>query len=107
MPGCLKRGAAPTKAAAAQEEEIPEGPVRLKRSDVVLFTEELSDMLAAGLQLEPALRAMENSLCGCSGMPLTGRSVWGLLREERSEVSLTRDSEWKREMAMSTVLFPE
>jgi len=26
----------------------------------VLFTEELSDMLAAGLQLEPALRAMEN-----------------------------------------------
>ncbi|MEE2734080.1 MAG: type II secretion system F family protein [Verrucomicrobiota bacterium] len=45
--------------ASAAEEEIPEGPVKLKRSDVVLFTEELSDMLAAGLQLEPALRAME------------------------------------------------
>ena len=42
------------------EEEIPEGPIKLKRSDVVLFTEELSDMLAAGLQLEPALRAMES-----------------------------------------------
>ena len=46
-------------AASAAEEEIPEGPVKLKRSDVVLFTEELSDMLAAGLQLEPALRSME------------------------------------------------
>lgn len=46
--------------AAAAEGEIPEGPVKLKRAEVVLFTEELSDMLAAGLQLEPALRAMEN-----------------------------------------------
>jgi type II secretory pathway component PulF len=42
------------------EDEIPEGPIKLKRAEVVLFTEELSDMLAAGLQLEPALRAMEN-----------------------------------------------
>jgi type II secretory pathway component PulF len=31
----------------------------LKRAEVVLFTEELSDMLSAGMQLEPALRAME------------------------------------------------
>jgi type II secretory pathway component PulF len=42
------------------EEEIPEGPIKLKRQEVVLFTEELSDMLAAGLQLEPALKSMEN-----------------------------------------------
>ena len=67
------KGAAPTTkakkgdsapAAAAKKEKndepIPEGPVKLKRAEVVLFTEELSDMLAAGLQLEPALRAMEN-----------------------------------------------
>jgi len=47
-------------AKAAVEEEIPEGPIKLKRAEIVLFTEELSDMLAAGLQLEPALRAMEN-----------------------------------------------
>jgi type II secretory pathway component PulF len=39
--------------------DIPEGPVKMKRAEVVLFTEELSDMLGAGLQLEPALRAME------------------------------------------------
>lgn len=39
--------------------EFEEGPVKLKRAEVVLFTEELSDMLGAGLQLEPALKAME------------------------------------------------
>jgi len=44
----------------AKEDAIPEGPIKLKRGEVVLFTEELSDMLAAGLQLEPALKSMEN-----------------------------------------------
>lgn len=42
------------------EAPIPEGPIKLKRQEVVLFTEELSDMLGAGLQLEPALKSMEN-----------------------------------------------
>ncbi len=42
------------------EEEIPDGPLKLKRAEVILFTEELSDMLGAGLQLEPALKSMEN-----------------------------------------------
>ncbi len=44
----------------AAEDAIPEGPIKLKRQEVVLFTEELSDMLGAGLQLEPALKSMEN-----------------------------------------------
>lgn len=35
------------------------GLLKLKRSEVVLFTEELSEMLGAGLQLEPALKSME------------------------------------------------
>ncbi len=43
-----------------EEEEILDGPIKLKSPDIVLFTEELSDMLSAGLQLEPALRSMEN-----------------------------------------------
>ncbi len=43
-----------------KEDVIPEGPIKLKRQEVVLFTEELSDMLSAGLQLEPALKSMEN-----------------------------------------------
>jgi type II secretory pathway component PulF len=46
--------------ADAKEDVIPEGPIKLKRQEVVLFTEELSDMLSAGLQLEPALKSMEN-----------------------------------------------
>ncbi len=36
------------------------GLLKLKRAEVVLFTEELSEMLRAGLQLEPALKSMEN-----------------------------------------------
>jgi general secretion pathway protein F len=55
-----ERVAPPKGKEDAEEEEIPEGPIRLKRAEVILFTEELSDMLGAGLQLEPALRAMEN-----------------------------------------------
>ncbi len=43
-----------------KEATIPDGPIKLKRSEVVLFTEELSDMLSAGLQLEPALKSMES-----------------------------------------------
>lgn len=35
------------------------GPVHLTRAQVISFTEELSDMLDAGLQLESALRIME------------------------------------------------
>jgi type II secretory pathway component PulF len=49
-----------TGKAETAEEAIPEGPIKLKRQEVVLFTEELSDMLSAGLQLEPALKSMEN-----------------------------------------------
>lgn len=39
---------------------VPTGPVKLKRADLIMFTEELSDLLGAGLQLEPALRIMES-----------------------------------------------
>jgi len=49
-----------SRAQAAKEDKIPDGPIKLKRQEVVLFTEELSDMLSAGLQLEPALKSMEN-----------------------------------------------
>jgi len=35
-------------------------PVRLSRSQVILFTEDLANLLNAGMQLEPALRSMEN-----------------------------------------------
>lgn len=49
------------KAAAAQAKKAEEasGPVKLKRGQLILFTEELADMLDGGLQIEQALRVMQ------------------------------------------------
>ncbi len=56
-----EKAATPAKPAkAAGSESAPKGPVRLSRGQIILFTEELSDLLGAGLQLEPALRIMES-----------------------------------------------
>jgi type II secretory pathway component PulF len=38
---------------------LPTRNIRLSGSQIILFTEEMSDLLDAGLQLEPALRLME------------------------------------------------
>lgn len=46
--------------AGDKAEVSADGTIKLKRAEVILFTEELSDMLSAGLQLEPALKSMEN-----------------------------------------------
>jgi len=43
-----------------KEEGLPPGGYRLSAKQVMQFTEELSDLLEAGLQLEQALRIMEN-----------------------------------------------
>jgi type II secretory pathway component PulF len=40
-------------------EDLPTRNIRLSGSQIILFTEEMSDLLDAGLQLEPALRVME------------------------------------------------
>jgi type II secretory pathway component PulF len=45
---------------AAPVAATPTGPITLSKAQVILFTEELSDLLEAGLQLEQALRVMEN-----------------------------------------------
>jgi len=52
--------AAANKATATKADEKDAGLLKMKKADVVMFTEELSDMLAGGLQLEPALMSMEN-----------------------------------------------
>ena len=49
-----------TKSKEKNDEPLVTGPIKLKKSEIVLFTEELSELLGAGLQLEPALRVMEN-----------------------------------------------
>jgi general secretion pathway protein F len=48
------------KVVVKKEEPLPKGPIKLKRAQIVIFTEELSDLLFAGLQLEPALKIMES-----------------------------------------------
>ena len=54
----IARGAA--EGEKAKNTEKSDGLLKMKRAEVVMFTEELSDMLGGGLQLEPALLAMEN-----------------------------------------------
>jgi type II secretory pathway component PulF len=55
---------APDKAVAAKAEKetgkASEAVIKLSRAQVIQFTEELCDLLTAGLQLESALHAMEN-----------------------------------------------
>ena len=48
-----------TSSARLVEHPTPLAKVRLSRGQVILFTEELSDLLDAGLQIEQALRVME------------------------------------------------
>jgi len=50
--------AAKAKQSAAASETIS-GPIKLKLAQVVLFIEELADLVGAGIQLEPALATME------------------------------------------------
>lgn len=52
-----KTAAALTRPAAGAP-AVPTGGLKLKRKELLWFTEELADMLKAGLQLEPALRAL-------------------------------------------------
>ena len=55
-----KNGESSASSKSKEEEVEMTGPMRLKKAEIVLFTEELSELLGAGLQLEPALRVMEN-----------------------------------------------
>ncbi|MBV9105988.1 MAG: type II secretion system F family protein [Verrucomicrobia bacterium] len=44
----------------ATDEPVATRNIRLSGSQIILFTEEMSDLLDAGMQLEPALRVMES-----------------------------------------------
>lgn len=54
-----KSAAQPGEKTTKEASRDSNGRLKLKRAEVVLFTEELSEMLGAGLQLEPALKSME------------------------------------------------
>lgn len=59
QPAATARAPASARAPAPAQPALPSGPIKLKLPQVVMFTEELSDLLAAGIQLEPALGTME------------------------------------------------
>ena len=57
--GKIKARSSKTAAVAQADVLSRDGALHLKLPQVVLFTEELSDLLGAGIQLEPALATME------------------------------------------------
>jgi len=57
--GPLRSRAVAAPAKSAENEVDASAPVKLKSNELIIFTEELSDLLEAGLPLEPALRSME------------------------------------------------
>jgi len=57
-PAKSKKTATPTKAGKKKDTSKRWGRIRLRPAQVIMFTEELSDLLNAGVQLEPALKLM-------------------------------------------------
>jgi len=74
-----KGGKGATAEAAKTGAKSPRG-TRLKRQEIVLFTEELADLLDAGMNLERALKVLAERQAN-----LSIRSVAGCLREEIRE----------------------
>ena len=70
---------AAAKAAKAEKKESST-PIHLKRAQLILFTEELADLLDGGLQLEQALRVMHER----QESPII-RNVSGRIREQLRE----------------------
>ena len=69
---------APTRASRKAAQEV--GPAKLKRPELVLFTEELADLLDAGMQLERALKILSDRQANKSI-----KAVSGVLRDEIRE----------------------
>lgn len=52
-------GKPPARAKAGAEAGAPTGPIKLSSQQLQIFTEELAELLDAGMRLEPALKLME------------------------------------------------
>ena len=72
---------------AAQQAETRN--IRLSGGQIILFTEEMSDLLDAGLQLEPALKVMENRK-ELSGIKIVASALRQQVREGSSLSSALR-----------------
>ena len=63
-----------------QESAAPTGPIKLNSGQVQLFTEELAELLEAGMRLEPALKLMEGR-GDTSPHRLAAKRIGDLVRE--------------------------
>lgn len=77
-----EQASAKTAASTAAKAAASMEPVKLKRSQLILFTEELADLLDGGLQIEQALRVMQERQ-----EAVAIRRVSGILREQLREGS--------------------
>ncbi len=80
VPIKISEDEAAAKTAAAEKAEESGPPPRMTRAQLILFTEELADLLDGGLQLEQALRVMHER----QESPVL-RSVSGRIREQVRE----------------------
>jgi len=108
--GKSKAKAAPSTKASSKpgQEVVSTDPIRLGGGQIQLFTEELSELLEAGMRLEPALKLMEgkgmtnpaayrlvarrvgNLVPGRAIPPVCGHSAWPRLP------SASRSAAWRR-----------
>jgi type II secretory pathway component PulF len=57
--GSSSKAAVKGYGAKVDAKQTPTGPIKLSATQVQMFTEELSELLEAGMRLEPALKLME------------------------------------------------
>ena len=89
--------AAPPERTSSLEPPSGAGPILLTGGQIIVFTEELSDLLDAGLQLEPALRSMQQR------QELSGlKEVVALLQEK-----VTEGSSFSRSLREASASFGE
>ena len=70
------------KATPGKPAAMPTGPIRLGANQLQVFTEELSELLEAGMRLEPALKLMEGKAdANPAAYRLVARRVGDLVRE--------------------------
>ena len=75
------KAAAPSRTNSKGVVIVPTGPIKMSPSQVQIFAEELSELLEAGMRLEPALKLMEGK--GETAVPyrLVSRRLGDLVRE--------------------------
>jgi type II secretory pathway component PulF len=73
--------AAAVKAKPGAQPEVPEGPIKLSANSLQLFTEELAELLEAGMRLEAALKLMEGGKGNTGTHSRVAAKLGNLIRE--------------------------